>query len=332
MAPGWVRRLMPEPPKTATLIVEDKAWRVVSSDETLPSLELDPSLDDQGLAQQIVQAQPAFSLQRLNVLLPQSSVLRRRLDLPLIPDSDLRSAVELQVDRLSPFKADAVRFGARVLSRDRVEGKLVADIVIAPRAGVEAIEQRLGALGLAPGTIDVAGGNGEPLGFDLRAVEEGVSTRRALLVNAGLVLATVFAWYMVGVAWEASRESEVGGWQARIAELRPQAQRSAALRKQLDGMVQPLAMARGHRPGRTLNIVLELTKLIPDTARLTELRMTGSMIELTGLASDAPGLVPVLEASKLFKDVKFRSPVMRRPEVNKDRFEMSLRLERGASR
>lgn len=66
---------------------------------------------------------------------------------------------------------------------------------------------------------------------------------------------------------------------------------------------------------------------MPDSARLTELRVTGEAIELTGFAADAPGLIAKIEASNLFKEVEFRSPVMRRPELNKDRFEMSLRLE-----
>jgi hypothetical protein len=57
------------------------------------------------------------------------------------------------------------------------------------------------------------------------------------------------------------------------------------------------------------------------------MRLTGDAIELTGFAADAPGLIAKIEASKLFKDVKFRSPVIRRAELSKDRFEMSLRLE-----
>jgi hypothetical protein len=55
--------------------------------------------------------------------------------------------------------------------------------------------------------------------------------------------------------------------------------------------------------------------------------MYDGRIELAGLANDAAALISTLEASPLFKDVKFRSPVMRRPETNKDRFEISLNLE-----
>lgn len=327
LAPAWARRMFPEPPQNATLLVRADGWRVISGGGTGRVLDLDPSADDKGLADQILQAAPDFSLSRLTVLLPQAAILRRRMALPIMADGDLRSAVELQIDRLSPFKADAVRFGARVVDRDRVEGTSTVDVVIAPRAMVEAVEDRLRALAFVPAVVDVDAGDGSRMGFDLRAPKQGATPQRALLVNLGFVFGAALAWYVAGFAWDASREREVEGWQTRIAELRPLAQRSATLRQQLEAMTQPLAIARAHKPGLTLGIVDALTKLMPDSARLTELRVTGEAIELTGFAADAPGLIAKIEASKLFKEVKFRSPVMRRPELNKDRFEMSLRLE-----
>lgn len=326
-APAWMRRLLPEPAQTAALLVRGDRWRVVPGGDTGRVLELDASADDKGLADQILQAAPDFSLSRLTVLLPQAGVLCRQIVLPIMPDADLRSAVELQIDRLSPFKPDAVRFGVRVVDRDRVEGTSTVDVAIAPRMLVEAIEGRLTALALTPVAVDIDAGNGAPRGFDLRAPKQSGTPRRALLVNLGFVLGAALAWYVAGVSWETSREREAEGWQARIAELRPLAQRSAVLRRQMEAMTQPLAMARAHKPGLTLEIVDALTRLLPDTARLSELRVSGDAIELIGVAADAPGLIAKLEASELFKDVKFRSPVTRRPELNKDRFEISLRLE-----
>lgn len=328
LAPAWVRRWFPEPPEAATLVVRGETWRIAPARDAAGAFELDAGVDDKGLADQILRAAPDFSLARLTVVLPAAQVLRRRIEMPLMPESDLRSAVELQIDRLSPFKADAVRFGVRSTERDPIEGKLTADVAIAPRAGIETIERRLTALGLAPATIDVDGGNGAGAGFDLRAPSDpAAGPQRATLINVAIACGVALIWYLAGVAWDTAREQELEGWRARIAELRPLAQRSAALRKQLEALTQPFELARTHRPGLTLDVLTEITKLVPDTARLTELRVTGDAIELTGLATDAPSLIAKLEASKRLKDVKFRSPVTRRAELNKDRFEISMKLE-----
>jgi general secretion pathway protein L len=327
LAPDWARRIFPEHAPSATLLVSGSRWRVVPGEEHGTAFDLDVSADDRGLAEQILQAAPAFSLSRLTTLLPKGGVLCRRIAMPIVADDALRSAVELQIDRLSPFKSDAVRFDVLVVDRDRVEGTCTVDVAIAPLALIEAVEGRLHALALMPAAVDVDAGNGAGMGFDLRARKQGATPHRTLLVNVGFAFGAILAWYIAGVSWDAARAREIEGWEARIAELRPSAQRSAMLRQQLDGMTQPLAIARALRPGLTLEIVNGLTQLLPDNARLTELRLTGDAIELVGFAEDAPGLIAKIEASKLFKDVKFRSPVTRRPELNKDRFEMSLRLE-----
>lgn len=182
---------------------------VIPGGDTGRVLELDASADDKGFADQILHAAPDFSLSRLTVLLPQASVLRRRIALPIMADADLRSAVELQIDRLSPFKPDTVRFGVRVVDRDRVEGTSTVDVAIAPRALIEPIEGRLTALALTPLTIDIDAGNGAPMGFDLRAQKQGATPRRALLVNLGFVLGAALAWYVAGVSWDVSRESVI---------------------------------------------------------------------------------------------------------------------------
>lgn len=327
---GFVSRL-PKPPRTATLYAGAKTWRIQSNGETPRSIELDAKATDKEIADRILEAAPDFSLSRVTVLLPRNLVLERRVTLPIMPDAALRSAIELQIDRLSPFAADAVRFDARVHERDAVEGTMLVDIAAAPRAPVEALEQRLTAFGLKPVAIDVEAGNGgERSGFDLRLLDGGGDARTAWLMTAGFALAAAAAWYLAMYAWETAREREIDGWKAAVESVRPVAARTAALRSEVEGLIEPLQIARDHVPAAALTPLAEVTKILPDTVRLAEYRMAEGAVEIAGLADDAPSLIAKLEASKLFKDVKFRSPVMRRPEMGKDRFEITMKLERGA--
>lgn len=327
MLPAAVARLVPKSVPPSMLFVEGDAWRVVSATGTAQSL--DAKATDQELTAQLLQAGPGLS--KLSVVLPNERVLRRRVTLPVIADARLRSAVELQIDRLSPFQSDAVRFDARASSRDNVEGAMVADVVIIPRAPVDALEQRLSALGLKPQTIDVAGPDGEPSGFNLSTRGAPGDGRRASLITLAFAAVAVLAWYLAFYAWGAARERELAGWRATVEQLRPVAARSAALRRELEGLIEPQKIAQGHKPGHALNPLLELTKLLPADVRLSEFRLSGDTIDLTGLGADPPSLIGKLEASPLFKDVKFRSPVTRRPDLSKDRFEISMKLAAGAS-
>lgn len=331
LLPGFLRRAVPKAPEASLLFVEDGRWRLVNGADATQGFTLDSLQDDKGIADQILAAAPNFSLLRLVVVLPALQVLRRRVELPLVQERQLLPAVELQVDRLTPFKADAVRLGVKLAARDAVEGKVTADCVFAPRAGIDALEERLRKLGLAAERFDVAGEGGDPQGFSLVAPGEGQAQRPAVWVKLALAGGVLLAWYVAGLMWDAAREQDLRAWEARVAEIRPQAMRSVALRQKLDGMVEPFEVARRHVPDEVLSVLQELTTLLPDSARLTEFEFKGDTIRIAGVAQEAASLIPLLEKSARFRDVRFLSQVMRQEETKKDRFEIGLKLERGAS-
>jgi Tfp pilus assembly protein PilN len=79
-----------------------------------------------------------------------------------------------------------------------------------------------------------------------------------------------------------------------------------------------------------LNVLLELTRVMPDSVRVLDLRLEGDVVALSGLAGNAADLIGLLERSKSFSDVKFASPVVRKSESGVERFEIGMRLERAA--
>lgn len=327
ITPASAKKFFPKRRQSALLYARGDNWRIIAGSGEGQSVELDAAASDTEIADQILRTAPDFGLSRLTLVLPRRDVLLRRIELPLMPEASVRSAIELQIDRLSPFKAETVRFAVRVAERDPIEGKLFADIVIVPRTTVEPLEARLAKLGFRPIAVDIETANGGPAGFDLRDPKRAAAGRRTTLINVGFAAGAVLMWALASYAWSAAREGEISSWHTRVAELQPVAQRSAMLRRQLEAMTQPFEIARTHQPALSLDLLTELTKLVPDDARLTELRITGDVIELTGLAADAPGLIAKLEGSKRFAHVKFRSPVMRRPNTTQDRFEISMKLE-----
>lgn len=327
MTPGWVTEALPKSVEPATLVVRDGLWRISPASDAPQAIELDPADTDSELAERILELAPEFSLSRLTVLLPNEAVLRRRLDLPVMADSLVRSAVELQIDRLSPFRADAVRFDTRTVLRDPLEGKLTVEVAIVRREPIEQLEQRLTALGLTLAAVDVTTDGNSRAGFDLGARKQKARSRRDGLVTTAFVCGAALVWMVAFYAWDVGREREIASWQAAIADVRPKAERSVALRRQLDALTAPLAMANGHRTGEVLGILAELTRQLPDNVRLTELRLSNDAIEFTGLAADSPSLIAKLEASKWFRDVKFRAPVTRRPELVRDRIEIAMKRE-----
>jgi general secretion pathway protein L len=77
-----------------------------------------------------------------------------------------------------------------------------------------------------------------------------------------------------------------------------------------------------------LQIVEELSRLLPDGAWVQTILNDGDVIRIEGQAKSAEPLIPVLEASPLFRDVKFTSPVFKAAGENTSvQFSMSLSIE-----
>jgi general secretion pathway protein L len=327
LLPARLQRALPRAAPLTQVHVEPDGWTFMSPDQAQPGLKIDPGLADKDLAAQILAAAPSFSLAPVVVVVPAARALRRQVELPLMHERQVQAAVSLQVDRLTPFAAGSVWLGVRVVTRDAVEGRLVANSVFVPRGVVEPVAQRLVRLGFAVERTDVAGDDGKPLGFRLVDPAEAPATRR---IPRGTILMAMLAagsWWLAGTMLERARVQEIEAWQSRIEALRPLAARSIALRARLEGLAAPAALAARHRPDAVLSVLRELDRVLPDTAHLATLEVEGQGLRMTGIAGDAAQLIPRLEASPVLREVKFVSQVMRVTERNADRFEIGARLE-----
>ena len=76
-----------------------------------------------------------------------------------------------------------------------------------------------------------------------------------------------------------------------------------------------------------------MSALLPDESWLTELHLGRAGVELSGYAQDAAALIPLIERSPYFSEVKFRANLVRDPQLRMDRFQIgaSLRAAQGGA-
>ncbi len=77
----------------------------------------------------------------------------------------------------------------------------------------------------------------------------------------------------------------------------------------------------------SLNLLKELTTILPKNTWLTRARITDTTVEIEGYASSATELLPKLEASKYFKKSEFASPTFRDARMNADRFIIRMEIQ-----
>jgi general secretion pathway protein L len=82
-----------------------------------------------------------------------------------------------------------------------------------------------------------------------------------------------------------------------------------------------------------IEILKELTQLIPNTVWIWNFKYNGKEVEINGFADSASDLIPLLDKSPLFEEVQFSAPVTKerqmRPEgeKEKERFKIKAKME-----
>ena len=150
-----------------------------------------------------------------------------------------------------------------------------------------------------------------------------IAIATALLIGAGLLAGiSLSAAAVVGVGY-ANQQDELG---RRIAE------RRAAMRAGREGgkqVASPLrALERRKFQTASSVIVLDvLSQILPDHTYVTELRIEGDKVRVTGVTRDAPELIRLLERSPNFTRATFFAPTTKGPSDPGERFHIEAQIE-----
>lgn len=263
------------------------------------------------------------------LLMPTATALRRRLTLPAAAGERLRDVVGFEIDRQTPFTADAVAFDARVLGRRDSDGQLEVELVAVPRNVLDPRLATLGPLGATLAGIDVAAADGVPLGVNLLPLSQ--RRRHAdpwRLWN--IILAAVAVFALGALMWQllANRNAAAEDFEQRIAAQAAAGRSAAAQRQQLTGLIEGQAFldrARAARP-TTIEIIDELSRRLPDGTYLEKLSIEDEQLMLIGLSNEAAALVGRMQGASQWQQPALAGALQPDPSSGRDRFTLTAQL------
>jgi general secretion pathway protein L len=266
--------------------------------------------------------------------LPAGDVAMRRISVPAQARDFLPGIVRNQIERLSPWRADQAVYGIDADARVEDPSTLDVCVLIAARAAVDSVCAKLAAIGLTVDRIVTCQRNGASaqsvtLWSRLAAVSRERLDRASRRVAIGLAAVIVLSlglslWAVISAASIREESEEV-------------AARTKVLQRQIEGPRTPQSVAL-LKPGErawyeketapTAAIVLEaVSRALPDTAYLTELRLDHATLRIIGLTADAPALIAPLEHSGHLAEVRFFAPTTRGQGSELFRFHIEARVE-----
>ena len=272
--------------------------------------------------------QAAFRGSRVEVVMRPDQTLFRSVDFPKAAASFLERMVRAQIDRLTPWSATDAVFGMTV-PEPIADERIALTIAATSQQRIQPLLEFAASIGAASiaGLVeaDGAGGAAEWVRVFERSLGSAVGgsidlpllLRRVLLGGSLAAAASlVMATYLAG-ALEAEQQDL----------LRQISQRRAALRtNQTGGSAETLLAKRKQTSPSSVMVVEAMSRALPDSTYVTELRIEGDKVQVIGLTQDAPSLVKLIEQSPQFNRATFFAPTTRSQNEPGERFHLEAHI------
>jgi general secretion pathway protein L len=303
---------------TASLSVRAKGAMLQPISFYLVQGHIEPRLSPQWLA--------ALRGSQLEIVMQSDQVLFRTLDFPKQAAAFLDGMVRAQIDRVTPWPVEEVVYGlsaSEPVAHDRIALTLAAT----SKAKIKPLIDLAGSLSAASVTGLVTAPEAASampvrlfewhLGRNKAAVDVPRLLRR-LMLGTGFAAAAILA---IASYVDSALDAQQQELQQQVAK------RRAALQLNQGASSAEILLAKRKQTSPSTVMALEsLSRTLPDTTYVTELRVEGDKLQVVGLSRDAPSLIRLLEQSPQFNRATFFAPTTRSPEESGERFHIEAHV------
>ncbi len=166
-------------------------------------------------------------------------------------------------------------------------------------------------------------------GLNLLTKGEREKPRVPKFLSLILVLAILALWIVYLIAPLRIERKRLEEIDHQIIIRKDEIKKIEAMKKEIESLQEEISTINNFKIARpmALDILKELTLILPKNAWLSRVRIDASNLYIEGYASSATGLLPKLEASSYFRKVEFASPTFRDTRMNADRFNIKAEIE-----
>jgi general secretion pathway protein L len=335
LVPEWLQKLLGRKRSSLVLTKAGEGLEAIYTDDAGERHLGDFTLDEagNGKRERLFAEIPVLNDAEVVLrLLPEQS-LRKIVKLPAAAQENLQQVIAFEMDRLTPFKADQVYFGVRVVEKLPETRQIRVELVLTPKQTLDPLLDELVACGWRPDRVDVrsiAAGVGQDL------LPEKFRPRKNKLPQVlTAISAAAFGSFLLAVLL-----LPILADRALIRELEQNVKIVGKTAKEVEALrddVQKLERESGFLAERKrtepamVDMLNELSRVIPDQTSLYGLQYRDRKVVIQGRSPAASSLIELVEASPFFKNTSFVSPVIKDIASGQERFQIASEVFNGRS-
>jgi general secretion pathway protein L len=337
LIPTRVRHVLSADPMTVQILVHDNGADVrqvrIKGLSNVERQRLEGPRDPRSALTWVAKRRRRWGpLMRVDVALPAGRCLIRHRKVPVAAVERIGDVLALEIERATPFRLEDVRHAWRVIGLAPLDDASLQVVhVIAKRCLIDPLMAEARSMGVPISAVDVVGAEGDRMGFNLLSRGEAAPSlaRRLSWVIATAAALLVLVCAATVVAALQRQDQALAQLEVETNAARTQAQ---AVRKRVqdaDTLSDRIGALRLRRAEGIQVIALweEVTRLLPDTAWVTNVRIENDVLWIDGYARSASELVGIVARSPMFSSVALSAPVVREEARASERFQIRMKIE-----
>ncbi|MGQ0672491.1 MAG: PilN domain-containing protein [Hyphomicrobium sp.] len=262
--------------------------------------------------------------------LPSEVCFIRRVEVPQAARGEVGRFLDLDLERATPFRLKDVYSDFILDESSAARGVVGVTQVITRRENVDKLVRDIESAGLEIAGVECWNSNdtaGLPIDFLAKRTDdrgEGRAVPLTRLLAAASVALAASAAYIATTRYETA----LGELTSQVANAKVAAEAARQQVATSEEKVRERLAIHEIKSGRpsAVAIVDALTRILPDAAWLSDLRIDGDTVQMSGEADAAAPLIAGVENDPLFSDVSFAAPVTRDQAGGKERFSLRAQL------
>jgi general secretion pathway protein L len=257
--------------------------------------------------------------------------IQKELALPAATKENLYQVVAYELDRYTPFKADQVYFAVKPLDVVNEPGQIRIKLVLATREFLDALREDITAMDMKPLFADYEDGANnleQNYGYYnlLRDFLRQRTTKTPHLIHSVLITLTCLLLVAVIAMPIWFEYQTVNALQLKADALEKDAKKVKTLQKDIDAVIDETRQLIKEKSTTPEVIVMlnTLSSLIKDDTWLSYAQYSDGHLQIQGESPTASTLIAVLEASELFVNARFASPVTQDSASKLERFQITV--------
>lgn len=267
----------------------------------------------------------------LDIQISETEVLTKQISLPANTEENLYEVIQYEMDRYTPFSKEDVYCDYRVEERLKEKQLIKVLLIVVKKEILAPVVNAIEGSGVHLQSIDVIDAQNPEQSLHnvklLRSYADIGKNKKSSLkwliaALAGLLLLTGITPLVINYIHIQKLSDELAGLEKTVQKVKQLQNEHTKMQDQVGYLVA----IKDNNPS-IIELLNLLTQAVPDHTYVQRLSLEGGLLSMQGLSASASELIPIIDQTGMFDDIRFAAPVTQSGGDGLERYSITAQIK-----